>query len=59
MALFQSFARDHGRRLGVRDVATLLRETSDRPDSRLRTNQQGYGLLNLTDAFKWLLNSLN
>ena len=59
VALFQSFARDHGRRLGVRDVATLLRETSDRPDSRLRTNQQGYGLLNLTDAFKWLLNSLN
>ncbi len=59
VALLQSYAGDNGRRLSVGDVATVLRETSDRPDRRLRTPHAGYGLLNLTDAFKWLLNSLN
>lgn len=59
VALLESLARDHDTRLGVDDVARILRETSDRTDRRLRSPQTGYGVINLTDAFKWLLSSLN
>lgn len=58
-ALLTSYARDQGARLGSDDVLRILRETSDRPDRQLRSTHAGYGLLNLTDAFKWLLASLN
>jgi thermitase len=59
VALLKSFARDNGLGLGVEDVARILRETSDRPDRRLRTPHAGYGVINMTDAFKWLMTSLN
>lgn len=59
VALLKSFARDNGAELGVDDIARILRETSDRPDQRLRTTHAGYGVVNMTDAFKWLLASLN
>jgi subtilisin family serine protease len=59
VALLKSFARDNGFGLGVEDVARILRETSDRPDRRLRTPHAGYGVINMTDAFKWLMASVN
>lgn len=59
VALLKSFARDNGVGLGVEDVARILRETSDRPDRRLRTAHAGYGVINMTDAFKWLMASMN
>lgn len=59
IALLVSSARDRGTRLGVEDIATVLRETSDKPDARLRTAHAGYGLINMTDAVKQLLTQLN
>ena len=41
------------------DVLRIFRETSDKPDTRLRTVHAGYGVVNMTDAVKWLLGSLN
>jgi thermitase len=58
-ALLVSLARDYGAQLGIGDVATILRQTSDRSDRRLRTIHAGYGEINLTDAVKYLLASLN
>ena len=58
-ALLASLARDHGARLGAGNVAAVLRQTSDRPDRRLRTIHAGYGEINLTDAVKYLLAFLN
>jgi subtilisin family serine protease len=59
VALLKSVAREQGKSLGVDDVMTVLRETSDKPDGRLRSVHTGFGLINLTDAVKWLLSSLN
>jgi thermitase len=59
VALLVSLARQRGHRLGVEDVLRILRETSDKPDTRLRTVHAGYGVVNMTDAVKWLLGSLN
>ncbi|MCD6640445.1 MAG: S8 family serine peptidase [Nocardioides sp.] len=59
VALFKSYGRDRGRDLDAAAVLRLLRETSDRIDSQPRSRHAGYGLINLTDSFKWLLNSLN
>lgn len=59
VALLQSCARDRGARLAPSTLMDLLRETSDRSDTRLRSELTGYGTVNLTDAFKWLLASLN
>lgn len=59
VALLKSAALDRSARLGPDRVEQILRETSDRIDSRPRSPQAGYGLINLTDAFKWLLHSLN
>ena len=59
IALLKSYARDRGSDLGPASIARLLRETSDRVDQRPRSPHAGYGLINLTDSFKWLLNSLN
>ena len=55
VGLFKSYVRDRGRHLAAAQVARLLRETSDRVDSQPRSRHAGYGLINLTDAFKWLL----
>lgn len=54
VALMKSYARDHGFDLDCDDVMRVLRETSDRIDARPRNEKAGYGLVNLTDAFKWL-----
>ncbi|WP_171013279.1 S8 family serine peptidase [Microbacterium sp. 2FI] len=54
VALMKSYARDHGFTLDGDDVMRVLRETSDRIDSRSRSPHAGYGVINLTDAFKWL-----
>jgi subtilisin family serine protease len=59
VALLKSFARDHGVQLGPDEVLRILRETSDRPDRRPRSTHAGYGVINMTDAFKWLMASLN
>ena len=59
VALMKSLARDHGHDLPATAVVHLLRETSDRVDRRPRSPHAGYGLVNLTDSFKWLLGSLN
>lgn len=59
VALIKSLALDHGTRLSAGDLARILRETSDRPNQQLRTTHAGYGVINMTDAFKWVLGSLN
>jgi subtilisin family serine protease len=59
VALLVSYARDHGRRLTTTDIASILRSTADRVDARLRHQQAGYGLINMTDAMKLLTYSLN
>ncbi|MFT3877533.1 MAG: S8 family serine peptidase [Propioniciclava sp.] len=57
VALMKSYGRRHGFGLAGNDVIRVLRETSDRIDSRSRSPLAGYGLINLTDAFKWLSRS--
>ncbi len=59
VALLKSLARDYGTHLGVNDIARILRETSDKPDDRLHSVHAGYGVINMTDAVKSLLDSLN
>jgi thermitase len=59
VALLTSLARDNDAPLGVDDIARILRETSDKPDARLRSVHAGYGVVNMTDAVKSLLGSLN
>jgi subtilisin family serine protease len=59
IALMKSLALERGASLGLRHVAGILRNTSDRIDSRLRTEHAGYGLINLADAFKLLNHTLN
>lgn len=54
IGLMQSFAHSAGRRIGTREIIDVLRNTSDKLDSRLRTERAGYGLINLADAFKLL-----
>lgn len=59
IALLVSHARNQGRGLTTRDVVGILRNTSDRVDTRPRHRQAGYGLINMTDAMKLLTYSLN
>ena len=59
VALMKSLALERGASLGLRDVGGILRNTSDKIDSRLRTEHAGYGLINLADAFKLLNHTLN
>jgi thermitase len=59
VALMVSHARNRGRRLTNSDVAGILRHTSDRVDARRRDQRAGYGLINMTDAMKFLTYSLN
>jgi subtilisin family serine protease len=55
VGLMKSYAREQGFRLGPRDVASILQRTSDRRDTRLRSEHAGYGLINLADAFRLLM----
>jgi thermitase len=59
VALMKSLALERGASLGLREVAGILRNTSDKIDSQLRTEHAGYGLINLADAFKLLNHALN
>ena len=57
IGLLQSYALEQGKRLTNQEIGYILKNTSDKIDSRLRNVQAGYGVLNLADAFK-LLNHL-
>lgn len=59
IGLLQSYAMERGKRLSNQDIAYILKNTSDRVDTRLRNIKAGYGLLNLADAFKLLAHSMN
>lgn len=59
VGLMKSYALQQGRKLTSRDITYILKNTSDKVDSRLRNEHAGYGLVNLADAFKLLANSLN
>ncbi len=59
IGLLQSYALEHGKRLTNQDVGYILKNTSDKVDSRLRNVQAGYGVINLADAFKLLSHLLN
>jgi hypothetical protein len=54
VALMKAYALDQGARLSDDRIADLLARTSDRFDSRLRSERAGYGLINLADGFKFL-----
>ena len=57
--MLKSFARQQGGSLSNSQIASIIRNTSDKVDSRLRNERAGYGLINLADAFKYLAHSLN
>jgi subtilisin family serine protease len=58
VGLVKSYALQQGKKLTNRDVTYVLKNTSDKVDSRLRNERAGYGLLNLADAFKLLTHLL-
>lgn len=58
IALLKSFALRQGARLANSDLVDLFRHTSERVDSRLRSERAGYGVVNLADAFKLLSHRL-
>lgn len=59
VALAKSYALEQGTKLTNNEINHILKNTSDRVNSRLRDEQAGYGLLNLADAFKLLTHLLN
>lgn len=52
VALCQSLARRHGRRLRPAQIADLLTASADRADRRFKTPQAGSGRLNVPDALR-------
>lgn len=58
-ALMKSYAREQGSRLDNGQILDVLKRTSDKVDGRLRDRQAGYGVVNLADAFRQLMYSLN
>lgn len=59
VGLFKSYARQYGVNLAEHEIKNILKNTSDKVDSRLRNAHAGYGLINLADAFKLLTHMLN
>jgi subtilisin family serine protease len=59
IALAKSYALEQGRKLTNNEITYILKNTSDKVDSRLRNELSGYGLINLADAFKLLTHILN
>lgn len=59
VALMKSYALERRQTLTNTDITYVLKHTSDRIDTRMRNERAGYGLLNLTDAFKLLIHLLN
>jgi thermitase len=59
IGLLKSYALEQGKKLANREIAYILKSTSDKVDSRLRNEHAGYGLINLADAFKHLTYMFN
>jgi thermitase len=59
IALAKSYALERGKKLTNNEITYILKNTSDKVDSRLRNELAGYGLINLADAFKLLTHMLN
>jgi hypothetical protein len=55
----KSYAWEQGKKLTNREIKYILKNTSDKVDSRLRNEHAGYGLINLADAFKLLAHVLS
>lgn len=54
VALMKSYALEQGKRLSNESIRHILQNTSDKVDSRFRSANAGYGLINLADAFKFI-----
>jgi thermitase len=54
IALMKSYAKKFGVTLSNGAIRYILKHSSDKVDSSLRTEKAGYGLINLADAFKHL-----
>lgn len=59
VGLMKSYALEQGTRLTNHEVIYILKNTSDKVNSRLRDERAGYGLINLADAFKLMNQLLN
>jgi thermitase len=59
VGLMKSYAVQQGKKLNNHEIAYILKNTSDKVDSRLRDEHAGYGLINLADAFRLLKHLLN
>jgi subtilisin family serine protease len=59
VGLMKSYALEQGTRLTNHEVIYILKNTSDKVNSRLRDERAGYGLINLADAFKLMNHLLN
>ena len=59
VGLMKSYAAAQGRKLTNREITYILKNTSDKVDTRLRNVHAGYGLINLADAFKLLAYMVN
>ena len=52
IALMKSYALEQGKKISNDEILYILKATSDKTDNRLRNQRAGYGLINMTDAFK-------
>jgi thermitase len=59
VGLMKSYALQNGVKLADHEIKSILKNTSDKVDSRLRNELAGYGVINLADAFKLLGHLLN
>ena len=59
VGLMKSYALEQGMKLGNSEISYILKNTSDKIDSRLRNEHAGYGLINLADGFKLLNHMMN
>ncbi len=59
VGLMKAYASQQGGQLSNSQITDVLRNTSDRVDTRLRNERAGYGLINLADAFKLLTHVVN
>ncbi len=54
VGLFKAYALERGKSLTNHEIMYILKNTSDKIDSRLRDEHAGYGLINMADSFKLL-----
>jgi thermitase len=54
VGLMKSYALERGVKLTNRIIGNILKHTSERVDRAVRNARAGYGLINLTDAFRLL-----